>query len=56
MLLEITSILHDIIAGAGRFPQHAELCISSMAAENIVDGLRLAWSGCNANRPLRLTD
>ena len=39
---EIAAVFRDIIAGAGRFPRHIELCFAAICAEHLVDGLRLA--------------
>jgi hypothetical protein len=54
--VEIAAILRDIIAGAGRFPWHVELCFASIAAEHLIDGLRLARLIVIRPAPLRLTE
>lgn len=53
---EIAAVLRDIIAGAGRFPRHTELSFASIAADHLVDGLRLAGLVVIRPAPLRLTD
>jgi hypothetical protein len=53
---EITAILRDIIAGAGRFPRNIELCFASVCAEHLVDGLRLAGLIFTQPAPMRLTE
>jgi hypothetical protein len=53
---EIAAILRDIIAGAGRFPRHIELCFTSICAEHLVDGLRLAGLIVIRPAPMRLTE
>jgi hypothetical protein len=53
---EIAAVFRDIIAGAGRYPRHIELQFSTICAEHLVDGLRLAGLTVIRPAPLRLTD
>jgi hypothetical protein len=53
---EIAAVLRDLIAGAGRFPRHVELCFASICAEHLVDGLRLAGLIVIRPAPMRLTE
>ncbi len=53
---EIAAVFRDIIAGAGRYPRPVALQFTTLCAEHLVDGLRLA--GLTVIRPasLRLTE
>jgi len=53
---EVAAILRDIISGAGRYPRHIELNFTSLCAEHLVDGLRLADLIVIRPAPLRLTE
>jgi hypothetical protein len=53
---EIAAVLRDAIAGAGRFPRLIELGFASIAAQHLVDGLRLAGLIVIRPSPSRLTD
>jgi hypothetical protein len=39
---EIAAVFRDIFAGAGRYPRHVELQVTTLCVEHLVDGLRLA--------------
>jgi hypothetical protein len=53
---EIAAILRDILAGAGRYPRQIELQFTTVCAEHLVDGLRLAGLIVIRPAPMRLTD
>ena len=53
---EIAAVLHDAIAGAGRFPRHTELWFAGICTQQLVDGLRLAGLIVIRPAPMRLTE